>query len=126
MKIYCSVLEAETSRSIFWMVQKKFKITTKTVRQFPAILPPSYSLIENLDVNLQYILDPGESNISYAGIFPFNRSFGFRFSMPGDSLVCARIRSALSMSGRSGTCTVSLNSTRTHFRFKGCIRFSTG
>ena len=66
------MLEAETSRSIFWMVQKKFKITTKTVRQFPTILPPSYSLIENLDVNFQYILDPGESNVSYAGI-PFNR-----------------------------------------------------
>ena len=38
--------------------------------------------------------------------------------MPGVSLVCARIRSALSTSGRSGTCTISLNSTRTHFRLE--------
>ena len=43
-------------------------------------------------------------------------SLDFGFLLPGVSLVCTRTRLALSMSGRSGICSGSLDPMRTHFK----------
>ena len=48
--------------------------------------------------------------------FSLTGSLDFRFSLPGVSLVCTRTRLALSMSGRSGICSGSLDPMRTHFK----------
>ena len=43
--------------------------------------------------------------------------------MPGVLLVCARTRSVLSMSGRSGICSISLELTRTDIKFEAVSGF---
>ena len=110
--------EAETAHSIFWMIQKKFKITTKTVKQFLAIYYPLIHDAVNLDVNFQYILDSGESDVSCTLEISLTGSLGCRCSMPGVLPVCARTRSVLSMFGRSGICSISLDLMCTHFQFE--------
>ena len=56
-------------------------------------------------------------NVSHTGIF-LDGSLGFRFSLPGVSLVCTRTRSALSMSGRSGMSSGSLDQTGAYFKLE--------